>query len=112
VEALGAFPQGVCRAGYAQQGARLCMTGGRGPNTFANALVDCQDIFGRIANYGDWRYRRFRGDGVLAPVGWWLGPMTADNQALFVNAANEADFEGETSRFDSRPYACAHDDES
>jgi hypothetical protein len=105
------FPTSSCRFGYTQQGPRLCMTGTRGPDTFANAEVDCQDILGRVANYKDWRYRIFRGDGLPAPVGFWLGPMTGDNLALFVNLPNIADFDGETSRFDSRSYVCAHDDD-
>ena len=104
------IPKGVCRLGYAQQGARLCMTGTRGPNTYTNAVFDCMENFGRLADYNDWRYRIFRGDGVAAPVGFWLGPITADNLALFVNLPNVADFDGETSRFDSRSYVCAHDD--
>ena len=49
------------------------------------------------------------GDGFPAPVGWWLGPITADNRALFVNSPNIGDFDGETSRFDLRNFACAHD---
>jgi hypothetical protein len=105
------IPKKNCRTafGYAQQGAFLCMTGQRGPASFANAMLDCMDLAGRVADYHDWRYRTFRGDGAQAPVGWWLGGITADNTALFVNQANAADFDGETSRFDSRPYACAHD---
>jgi hypothetical protein len=69
------------------------MTGSRGPASFANAFLDCM----------------FRGDGLPGPVGWWLGPITADNTALYVNLPNVADFDGETSRFDLRNYACAHD---
>jgi hypothetical protein len=105
------IPKKNCRTGfgYAQQGTFLCMTGQRGPASFANAMLDCMDLAGRVADYHDWRYRTFRGDGAQAPVGWWLGGITADNTALFVNQANAADFDGETSRFDSRPYACAHD---
>jgi hypothetical protein len=102
-------PSTTCRPGYAQQGFRLCMTGSRGPASFANAFLDCMDSGGRVANYHDWRYRIFRGDGVPGPVGWWLGPITADNTALYVNLPNVADFDGETSRFDLRNYACAHD---
>ena len=105
------FQSSACRLGYVQQGSRLCMTGARGPASFANAEVDCQDIFGRVAGYKDWRYRIFRGDGIAAPVGFWLGPITADNVALFVNLPNIGDFDGETSRFDSRFYVCAHDDD-
>ena len=105
------FQSSACRPGYVQQGSRLCMTGARGPASFANAEVDCQDIFGRVAGYKDWRYRIFRGDGIAAPVGFWLGPITADNVALFVNLPNIGDFDGETSRFDSRFYVCAHDDD-
>jgi hypothetical protein len=106
----GAFPQAVCRAGYFQQGPRLCMTAQRGPNTFGNALVDCQDILGRVADFGDWRYRVFRGDGVLV-VDSWLGPLTGDDRALFINSSNAGNFDGEGSRFDNRSYACAHDDD-
>jgi hypothetical protein len=101
-------PRSTCRPGYVQQGFWLCMTGSRGPASFANAVLDCSDSGGQVADYHDWRYRIFRGDGSLAPVGWWLGPITADNTALFVNQANVADYDGETSRFDSRNYACAH----
>ncbi|PXW89730.1 hypothetical protein C8R34_104133 [Nitrosomonas sp. Nm84] len=102
-------PSAVCRAGYLRQGSRLCMTGTRGPATFANAVINCQDSGGRVADYGDWRYRIFRGDGIPAPVSWWLGPNTGDNEALFVNSANVGDYDGVTSRFDNRSYACAHD---
>ena len=102
-------PRATCRPGYIQQGFWICMTGARGPASFVNAMLDCYDSGGRVANYHDWRYRGFRGDGLPAPVGWWLGPITADNTALFVNQANVGDFDGETSRFDSRSYACAHD---
>ncbi len=104
------FAQGSCRAGYFQVGARLCMTARRGPTSYANAEADCRRVFGSVADYGTWRYRGLYGDGVAAPVGWWLGPITADNRALFVNLPNTGDFDGETSRFDSRYYACAHDD--
>jgi hypothetical protein len=99
----------ACRAGYTQQGTRLCVSGGRGPATFANAVLDCMDSGGRVANYQDWRYRTFRGDGSAAPVEWWLGPITTDNKALYVNQANVGDYDGETSRFNPRNYACAHD---
>jgi hypothetical protein len=99
----------ACRTGYAKQGARLCITGVRGPATFANAVLDCMDSGAHVANYQDWRYRTFRGDRQAAPVEWWLGPITADNTALYVNSANVADFDGETNRFNSRNYACAHD---
>jgi hypothetical protein len=102
-------PAVACRPGYAQQGFWLCMTGSRGPASFANAFLDCMDSGGRVANYHDWRYRIFRGDALPAPVGWWLGGITADNTALDVNLPNIADFDGETSRFDLRNYACAHD---
>src|SRR5688500_16734052 len=64
VGARGAFPSISCRIGYFQVGPRLCMTGTRGPNSFSNAEVDCQDVFGRVADYGDWRYRISRGDGL------------------------------------------------
>jgi hypothetical protein len=103
------IPSPVCRLGFVQQGAFLCMTGTRGPTSFANAVVECMDSGGRVADYHDWRFRIFRGDGLPAPVGFWLGPLTADNRALFVNSPNVADFDGETSRFDSRNFVCAHD---
>jgi hypothetical protein len=97
-----------CRAGFGAVGSRLCFTGARGPNTFANALADCIGLRARVGDYGDWRYRGIV-TGLLAPVGWWLGPITADNTALFVNLPNAGDFDGETNRFDSRLYACVHE---
>jgi hypothetical protein len=100
-------PPATCRAGFFSQGPFLCMSGTRGPNSLANAQVDCRDITGHVSDYFDWRYRIFRGDGVQAPVGFWLGIITADNTGLFVNSNNVADFDGETSRFDSRFYTCA-----
>jgi hypothetical protein len=109
VKAEHGVPNVVCRPGYEQQGFWLCMTGSRGPASFANAMLDCMDSGGRVADYHDWRYRIFRADGFPTPVGWWLGPITADNTALYVNLPNIADYDGETSRFDSRNYACAHD---
>jgi hypothetical protein len=102
-------PHKTCRAGFAPQGVWLCMTGTRGPATFANAMFDCMNLGARVADYHDWRFRTFAGDGAAAPVGFWLGPITADNTALFANLANPGDFDGETSRFDSRFHACAHD---
>jgi hypothetical protein len=104
----GGVPASTCRPGYVQQGFWLCMTGTRGPASFANAALDCADSGARVSDYHDWRYRIFRGDGLPAPVGWWLGPITGDNKALFANQANVGDYDGETSRFDSRNYACAH----
>jgi hypothetical protein len=103
-------PASTCRVGYSPVGTRLCLTSTRTPaRSFANAELDCQDIRGRVADYADWRYRNQRGNGAGPPVGFWLGPITADNRALFVNQSNVGDFDGETSRFDLRFYACAHD---
>lgn len=102
-------PAVSCRPGYFPVGARLCMTGAQPAASFANAMLLCMDIFGRVADYHDWRYRNQRGDGIGAPVGWWLGPITADNTALFVNLPGAGDFDGETNRFELRNYACAHD---
>lgn len=102
-------PKKSCRSGFAKKGVWLCMTGTRGPATFANAMYDCMNLGARVADYHDWRYRTFAGDGQVAPVGIWLGGITADNTALFVNSTNTGDFDGETNRFDSRYYTCAHD---
>jgi len=97
----------LCPAGYFRVGTNLCMTGTLGPDTFANALAVCQSLGGAVAGYGAWRYRILFGDGAMPPVGFWLGPITADNTALFANQAVPGDFDGETSRFDSRNYACS-----
>jgi hypothetical protein len=107
----GFFGNGECltQFGYVSVGARLCMTGPQGPRSFANAAALCKTIFGRVADYGDWRYRILFGDAFPAPVSWWLGPITADNTALFVNLPNTGDFDGESSRFTLRDFACAHD---
>ena len=103
-------PAPSCRSGYFQVGARLCMTARRGPDSYANAEAVCKLSMGRVADYSDWRYNILFGNHIAAPVGSWLGPITADNRALFVNSSNTGDFDGETSRFESRFYACAHDD--
>jgi hypothetical protein len=106
-----AFQSSVCRPGYVQVGPRLCMTALRGPHSFGNAHVDCQDNFGRIATYGDWYYRHQRVNGNPLPVvGVWLGDTTGNNLVLFVNSSNIGNFDGETSRGDVRRYVCAHDD--
>lgn len=105
------FGTGSCRAGYYQVGPRLCMTGALGPASLANAMAYCQAIFGSLAGYSEWRYRVLYGDGIMPPVGWWLGPITADNTGLYVNQSVVGDFDGETNRFESRYYVCAHDDE-
>ncbi len=97
----------TCPVGYFRIGTNLCMTGTLGPDTFANAMAVCQSLGGSVANYGAWRYRILFGDGVAAPVGWWLGPITADDTALFVNSTDTGNFDGETSRFESRNYACS-----
>lgn len=107
--ASAGVPSYGCRAGFVQQGDWLCMTGAQGPAQYDNAALYCQDIGGRVADITDWRYRIFRGDGVPAPVGWWLGPRTNDNTALYVNQANIGDFDGEASVFNWRYYACVHD---
>ena len=99
---------GPCRPGFTKEGAFLCTSGVRGPNSFANAELDCRDIQARVSGYTDWRYRIFRGDGVNAPVGFWLGPITADDTALYVNSTDVGNFDGETSRFDSRSYTCSY----
>ena len=96
----------LCPSGYFRVGTNLCMTGALGPDSFANAMAVCQSMGGSVANYGSWRYRILFGDGVGAPVDWWLGPITADDRALFVNSTDTGNFDGETSRFDSRFYAC------
>ena len=85
------------------------MTGYRGVAQYDNAALYCEDIGGRVADVNDWRYRIYRGDGLSAPVGWWFGPRTGDNSALFANSSKRGDPDGEASVFDSRGYACAHD---
>ncbi|MBA2590908.1 MAG: hypothetical protein M3495_04975 [Pseudomonadota bacterium] len=105
----GAFPAASCQPGYFQVGARLCMSGTRGPNSFEGAMAFCQDSKSRVADYSDWFYRITRFGGAL-PVGFWIGTHTADNRALFINRSDIGDFDGETSRFDSRFFVCAHDD--
>jgi hypothetical protein len=83
------------------------MTGAMGPDSFANAMAVCQYYSGAVANYGSWRYRYLFGDGAAAPLDWWLGPLTADDRAMYVNSTNAGNFDGETSRFELRYYACS-----
>lgn len=106
------FPAGGCRAGYTHFGPRLCMLDGApgGARTYANAAVFCRDRMGRVATYEDWRYAILRA-GRSPFVGDWLGLITDDNTALFVNKNDNGDFDGETSRFDTRFFFCAHDDD-
>ena len=106
------FPAGSCRAGYTQYGARLCMRDGApgGKRTYANAAAYCRVYRGRVATYEDWRYAILYA-GKSPFVGDWLGLITDDNTALFVNKSDDGDFDGETSRFDSRYFFCAHDDD-
>lgn len=108
------FPASSCRLGYHSAGPRLCITPLRGPTTFTNAEIDCRDIRGRVATYSDLRYLRFRDSlshfNQHLPRGRWLGNgWTDDNQSLFGNSNNIADFDGVTSRFDNRSYFCTHD---
>jgi hypothetical protein len=97
----------ACPGGFFRVGTTLCMTGTMSADSFANAMAICQSLGASVAGYGPWRYRILFGDGVMPPVGFWLGPITADNTALFVNQAVPGDFDGETSRFDIRNYACS-----
>ena len=106
-EAVSIAPAIACPAGFYSVGATLCMTGALGPTSFANAMAYCQAIGGSVAGYGAWRYRVLYGDGIAAPVGWWLGPITGDDNALYVNSGDVGNFDGEGSRFDSRYYACS-----
>ena len=107
------LPTAPCRDGYNEQGAWLCMTDlNRGPNTFANAMLDCRNFNGgRVADYHDWRYRFVFGDGfkIDPDEAAWLGPITADDRALYANRGNPLNFDGEANRFQARIYACAHD---
>jgi hypothetical protein len=109
VPASAGVPASTCRPGYTQQGFRLCMSGARPAAAHDNAALYCQDEGARIADVIDWRYRIFRGDGLSAPVGFWFGPRTGDDRALFANSSNPGNPDGEASVFDSRGYACAHD---
>ena len=109
VPASAGVPSSTCRPGYTQQGFRLCMSGARSAVQYDNAALYCQDEGARVADVIDWRYRIFRGDGLSAPVGFWFGPRTGDDHALFANSSNPGNPDGEASVFDSRGYACAHD---
>jgi hypothetical protein len=97
----------LCPANFFRVGTTLCMSNTLGPDSFANALAVCQSLGASVAGYGPWRYRILFGDGVMPPVGFWLGPITADNTALFVNQAVPSDFDGETNRFEQRNYVCS-----
>ena len=97
----------LCPPNFFRVGTTLCMSNTLGPDSFANALAVCQSLGVGVAGYGAWRYRILFGDGVMPPVGFWLGPITADNTALFVNQAVPSDFDGETNRFEIRNYACS-----
>lgn len=99
----------LCKAPYfATASNALCMTADQPAQTYANAEALCRATNGRVADYGDWRTRILAG-GASPTLGAWLGPITADNTALFVNSTSPGDFDGETSRFESRVYACARD---
>ena len=114
MEAQVGFPQGSCRAGYFNFGPRLCMrdaAGLFGAQTYANAAAYCRSIHGRVATYEDWRYNILFGTGSGPFVGDWLGQITADNTALYVNSTDTGDFEAVTGRFNSRFFFCAHDDD-
>ncbi len=102
-------PVSTCPSGYPQQGFRLCMSGGRPAVQYDNAALYCQDEGARVADVIDWRYRIFRGDGLSAPVGFWFGPRTGDDHALYANSSNPGNPDGEASVFDSRGYVCARD---
>jgi hypothetical protein len=97
----------LCPPDFFRVGTTLCMSNTLGPDSFANALAVCQSLGAGVAGYGAWRYRILFGDGVMPPVGYWLGPITADNTALFVNQAVPSDFDGETNRFEQRNYVCS-----
>lgn len=103
------IPSEACRPGFEQAITNtLCFTDLRGATTYANAEANCRSLGARVADYGDWR-TRILAIADTAPVGIWLGPITADDTALFVNINNTGNFDGETSRFDSRSYVCVHD---
>jgi hypothetical protein len=111
-------PANSCRTGFfpqppPPQAPKLCMSGLKLPTNFVDAATNCQFDRARVADYVDWRFRFIHGDHFPAPVGIWLGPITADNRALFVNKTESptapTDIDGETSRSELRRYACAHD---
>jgi hypothetical protein len=81
--------------------------------SYANAEALCRAMGGRVADYGDWRYRSLvPGDIFFSkspPMNLWLGPITGDNRALYVNAQSLTNFDGESDRFVARKYVCAHD---
>ena len=72
-------------------------------------MADCLSRKGRVADYADWRYAVTRAF-VALPDGEWIGQLTADNLALFINFPTiPTDFEGEGPKFTSRPYHCVRE---
>jgi len=118
---LADFPASTCRAGFRQAGARLCIsTNVHNARTFANAQTFCRDRRSNVASYSDLRYLYVRSglDAAYNPSGRWIGNVVDDDRALcgnrsitFNNDPDIANFEGECSRFDSRNFWCAHDDQ-
>lgn len=109
-------PSSTCRSSFVPVNSALCFTGAKSPDSYANAEATCRLLRARVTDYGDWRSVALSGGsapilggGSKPPVGIWLGPITADDQAIFVNSTDSGNFDGETSRFDKRSYHCVHD---
>lgn len=116
------FPAASCRAGFVQEGARLCIVENTHPAaTWMTAISTCRNQFSRLCTYEDltYLYLNSNNDAEYNPMGKWLGDTSGNNYALYgdrtVNINNDPDiynFDGYAYRTDPRAYWCCHDDES
>lgn len=116
------FPAATCRAGFVQQGARLCILEDPQPAaTWAAAISTCRNQISRVCTYEDLTYLYFNSndDTEYDPMNKWLGDTAGNNHALYgdriVNVNNDPDiynFDGVDFRTVSKAYWCCHDDDS
>lgn len=115
------FPTGICRPGYVQAGARLCISQVvQNAASYAIATSNCRNLRGQVCSYEDLTYLYLNSnlDANYNPQGRWLGNMVADDTVFRGNANvtfdNDPDiynFENTANKGNLRNYWCCHDDE-
>ena len=114
------FPTANCRPGFGAAGPRLCITPAQNATTYPRAASICRDMRGYVATYEDFFYLYTHTPGVAAfnANGKWMGNFVDDDRVLCgnkdVTSTTDPDinnFEGVCSKWQVRPFHCAHDRE-
>jgi len=98
----------ACPSGYTLRGANLCVSNVFRPAaTFYGAQADCFDEGAHVCTYAEIYHAWASGKKPAIINGDWIGDVVGDDQILCVNSyTNQANFEGNCDKNDSRQYIC------